>query len=128
MFLGHFLFSLFIAFVLVLIFRKGFRKDRPIAEFGVFFLVLLLLTWAGGIYISPFGPEYRGVRFAPFILAGLFFALLLVAVLTPRRRPRNIKNLEEADRDRAEEALALTGLLWILLVGISILIAVRYLV
>jgi disulfide bond formation protein DsbB len=128
MFLSHFFLALFIAFVIAVIFGIRLRKERTIQEFGIFFLILLLFTWAGGIWISPFGPAYREIPLLPFLFAGLFFALLMAAVLIPRRRSKNVGGLREGDRNGAEEALSLSAILWVLIVGLALVILIAYVV
>jgi len=48
------------------------------------FVVLLLATWAGGVWLPPLGPAAWGVHWLSFVVVGLFVALLLAATMPPR--------------------------------------------
>jgi hypothetical protein len=63
-----------------------------IVVFGVFFLVV----WAGGIWLTPLGPDLFGSAAAwiPFIIVGFIGALCLNAV-SPYRRPRTAHAVDE---------------------------------
>ncbi len=79
MFLVHFLFAALVAVLLTAIFAAGFRIRGPWANAAAFFTILLLATWAGGIWHTPFGPPLWGVYWLPFLIVGLIFALMLAA-------------------------------------------------
>jgi len=58
------------------------RARRPLRSL---FVVFFLATWAGGIWMAPFGPPIGRVYWVPFTL----IAILIAAVLPPEvtRRP-----------------------------------------
>lgn len=93
------------------------------------FLLALLVIWAAGVWVTPFGPILGGGYWLPFLIPGLLF-LLLLAALVPPRRPRNRR---EALRDaEAEETVATTMALtlgvifWTLVVFLVIVIIAAY--
>jgi hypothetical protein len=46
-------------------------------------VTLFLATWAGGVWVVPFGPTHLGVTWLPFLLIEILLAVLIVA-LSPR--------------------------------------------
>lgn len=87
-------FALLIAFVIAAIFvpllgwrHPGAREEEGWgAAFLFLFLILFLATWAGGAWLSPYGPAIWGVPWLGFLLFGIFVALLIAAVVPPARR------------------------------------------
>ncbi|MFP4563184.1 MAG: hypothetical protein ACLFRY_07710 [Spirochaetia bacterium] len=83
-FLVDFLFAAVFAVLLTLIFSTLFRRKGPWSRGLVFFLVVFLAGWAGGVWLLPFGPTLFGISWLPFLIAGLFVALILAAALPPQ--------------------------------------------
>lgn len=131
MFLIDLLFAFFIALFLAAILSaaaRGHGTDGAIAL--PLFLVLLLVTWAGGIWIRPFGPAFMGVSWLPFLLAGVIAAFLLAALDAARSRDEG----DAAFPEEREEEAATAGLIgvlaaavWIVIVLSVVSIAARYL-
>ncbi len=121
--------ALILSFVLVGIFGQRRRGDEEfLAPPSIFlFLILFLATWAGGIWVEPFGPAAYGVVWLPFLLVGLIFAILLMAILPPLRRGGPPPPSEERDAAKVSAA-ALGGFFWILLVVLAVVIFARYVV
>ena len=129
MFWWEILFAFGVAVLITLIFAAGFRRTGPWSGFWAFFFIILLAAWAGGLWVEPFGPEFYGVYWFPFIVVGLIFAFLLAAV-TP---PRDIepKTSEEKLREDKREEAAAKGVLgiffWLILTILIIAIIAGYL-
>lgn len=53
------------------------------------FIVLFVTMWLAALIIPEWGPLYSGTPWLGILLAGLFIALIILAVATPdwRRRP-----------------------------------------
>jgi hypothetical protein len=66
-----------------------------------FLLIILLASWAGGIWISPFGPILWGATWLPFLLSGLIVALVFAAAASPEREESTIE-LVDPERRRQE--------------------------
>ena len=118
MFLLDLLIALVIGFLLVLLFSALFRDRTPWGSFWIFLLVVFLVTWAGGIWIAPFGPTIFTVAWLPFLIVGIFITLLLAATVPARPSRPQKGTIEEAKRTEAAES-ALTGLtlfFWISLI------------
>jgi hypothetical protein len=87
MFLREFLVAAVIGLVLSAAFALSARRQGPRSGFLWLFLFLLAATWAGGIWLSPFGPSVWGVRWLQFLAAGLFVLALMVLFKPKRPRP-----------------------------------------
>jgi len=125
MFLVDFIIAFSIAIIFVLILRALFGRRAPFGSIWILLLFLFLVTWAGGVWLVPFGPTLFDVAWLPFLVVGVFIAIILATTVPPE--PRQPMTVEEA---RAEEttATALAGLtvfFWItiLLTIMAILLA-----
>jgi hypothetical protein len=92
-----------------------------------------LVTWAGGVWIRPFGPTIGGIPWLPFLLAGVVFVLILglsAPRLPPRNRRETIDMLERIEREKRLDhltAIYLRGVFWILLILLLVTIVLHYL-
>jgi len=89
----------------------------------IFFGLVLLAAWAGGVWLPPVGPSFLGVYWMPFLFIGLVIALLFAPMVR-----RGASAQERADRGRGPEALAtvLSMLVWILMTGLAVVILLAY--
>jgi hypothetical protein len=98
------------------------------------FLIILLATWAGGVWLKPFGPTLWGIHWLPFILVGLVVFLFLIIVLprkAPRGRQETLDMLERIEQEKELEEVAyitLSIFFWILLSVLLIAIILRYII
>jgi hypothetical protein len=122
----QFLFALIIASIVTSIFVFGLGRKGPWASFLIFFIVVLLASWAGGIWLTPVGPPLFGVHWASFLIVAFVFAILLVAAIPPRR-PSTVELVEPGQKP-AEEAVAgvLSVFFWILIGLLLFVIILRY--
>jgi hypothetical protein len=65
-----------------------FLKDEQRTRLICIFWIIFLTTWAGGIWVRPFGPSFRGIYWLPFLFIGIIIVLILV-VSYPRRTPKS---------------------------------------
>lgn len=93
--------------------------------FLFFFVILFLFTWAGGLWLRPFGPAAWDVAWLPFVLVGLFVALLLAAAAAPEQYP-SVTGPAERDAPAAAAALAFGLFFWILVIALLIAIGFGY--
>ena len=129
MFLADLLIAFLITIVLVAIFGIFVRGEAIGAGLFWFFLLIFLATWAGGIWLAPIGPPLFGVSWLGFLLVGLIFALLIMALLPPAApRPRTPGEVREEVEAEAGAFAALNIFFWILLVGFIVAIVASYLV
>lgn len=102
------------------------RRDLQLAGvwslFAVLFLLLLSATWAGGIWITPFGPTIWGSYWLPFIVVGVLVALLLAAL-----PPEPTLPVSEKTPPVSETSIALGLAFWVVIFFFLVAVAVRYL-
>lgn len=125
----HFGFAVLVAIVftaiLVAIGRGGAYERGNWSTGLLLFLVLLLTTWAGGIWLSPIGPQVFGAAWLPFVFMG-FVAALLIAAMSPGRRPRNrVEAVESAEASEVVDT-AFTAFFWIFAVCLLAAITLHY--
>jgi len=125
MFFVDLVFAFLAALLLSLLFTAGFRRPADWANFLIFFVVVFLAAWAGGVWLTPFGPAVWGVYWLPFLLVALVIALILAA-LVPNRPPRSRRQAELQAEEAAEAETALSVFFWILMVVLLIGIIVHY--
>jgi hypothetical protein len=78
--LAALLITILITWVLAAFSKRGLRG------FWLFFVVVFLATWAGQLWITPFGPQYWGVNVFSLLLVAVFFSFFIFT-LVPFRRP-----------------------------------------
>lgn len=124
-FFVDFFYAAFVALILAFLFVVVFRRSGPWESFGLFFVVLFLLAWAGGVWLVPLGPVLWGSPFLGFVIVGAVAALLLGAI--PPARPAEPPRSEPggAVPDPAARPV-ISLLLWIFLLVVVISIAVNY--
>jgi hypothetical protein len=92
-----------------------------------FFLILFFATWAGGIWIAPVGPMLWGAYWVPFLIVGLFVALILLVVTEPSRRRGKVRRQHAHTEAHVVEAITAFGVLfWMLIAALSAVIFVGY--
>lgn len=121
-----------VSLCLSLVFALFTPKDRK--RTGIFwvFLILFLATWAGGIWIRPFGPTLWGLHWLTFLLVGVLIALFL-ALSAPRRAPRGrhetldmLERLEKEEKFEEATYITLGIFFWVLLAFLLAAVVVRY--
>lgn len=125
MFFVDLLFALVVALLLTAIFSAGFRNRGPWGLWWVFLLVVFLAAWAGGVWLTPFGPPLLDVYWLPFLFVGLVVALLIAAAVPPEpRRPRAPVAASEVATEEAVAAFSI--FFWVLLIGLALAIILWY--
>lgn len=125
MFFIDLLFALAVALLLTLIFAAILGTRGPWASVWVFLLVVFLAAWAGGLWITPFGPPLFDTYWLPFLLVGLIFALLLAAV-TPVAPPRTRREAIAQAREEEAAVAALTVFFWVLIIALAGAVVLAY--
>jgi hypothetical protein len=115
------------ALLFTLIFAIGFRRTGPWANVGIFFLVIFLAAWAGGLWISPAGPVFLGVYWLPILLFSFIFAVLLAAIVPPERPEPKVETISEV-KNKEAAVRAFDIFFWTLLLSLVIIIILGYLV
>ena len=128
----EFLVALSIALLVSVLLGFALRRRIPRKGFFWLFLILLLATWAGGMWIGPFGPSFRGIFWLPFVLVAVLVGFFLAAV-APRRPPSSrietLEMLEEIEKTRKMEKLTYMSFgvfFWVALFALVAVIIVHY--
>jgi hypothetical protein len=88
-FISDFIFALGIALIFSgIIASTGRKGPGPASGFLFFLLMFLLITWAGGIWLTPIGPNLWGVQWVNFLAISLVVFLILGALIPTK--PFNI--------------------------------------
>lgn len=77
-----------IAILISLIFFYALSARGPWGSLWSFFLIILLLVWGASLWVSPVGPVYWGVAWAPLIFIAIVVAVLLAAIPTSGSHPK----------------------------------------
>ena len=127
MFFADLLFALAVALFLALVFFLGVRRyGASWNSFLLFFVIVFLAAWAGGKWLTPFGPSIWGVEWMPFLLVGLVVALLLAA-FTPVRRTRFKREAMIQKKEERVFTIAFGVFFWILIVVLIMAVIAGYL-
>lgn len=128
----EFFVAVIVALLVSVFFGYALRRRIPRKGFFWFFLILLLATWAGGMWIGPFGPSFRGIFWLPFVLVAVLVGFLLAAI-APQRPPSSrietLEMLEEIEQKRKLEKLTYISFgvfFWVALFALITVIIVRY--
>jgi hypothetical protein len=129
---AEFFVAVIVALLVSVLFGYALRRRIPRKGFFWFFLILLLATWAGGMWIGPFGPTFRGIFWLPFVLVAVLVGFLLAAI-APQRPPtgriETLEMLEEIEQKRKLEKLTYISFgvfFWVALFVLITVIIVRY--
>lgn len=126
MFWTDLLFGLGVAVVLTAAFASTLRRRGPWTSTALFLLVVFLASWAGGVWLTPIGSRLWGVAWVPFVVAGIFAALVLAgmaALVAPPRTPTDVAERTEA---QTRAFLALRGPVWFILFLLVLSILLHY--
>ena len=130
----EFMISLVVALVLCVIVALVTRKKVRRTGFVWFFLFVLMATWAGGVWIRPFGPALSDVRWLQFLVVGLLVVLmfaLFAPLKPPQGRQDTIDQLEEIARQKELTQMTYITLgivFWVIFVILIIAIIARYVI
>lgn len=113
--------------LLLLPFRRR-KSDDAWPAFWMFFLIILFASWAGGIWLAPFGPAASGVFWLPFLIVGFFVTLLLLAATpTPSVSRLPAPDIPAKTAHEDTDAEVVFGIFfWILLVALIAVIPFHY--
>jgi hypothetical protein len=110
---------LIVALVITLVF--SIFSKRRLRGLWLFFLLLFLSTWAGQIWIPPFGPRAIGIAWVPLLAVALFFSLFIIALV-----PSVPEKTDQTEKKEDGAFIAIGTFFWILLLILVISIVVGY--
>jgi hypothetical protein len=97
----------------------------------IFFLLIFLVAWAAGLWVSPRGSMVLGVYWLPILLAAVLFAVFLAAATPSARRPPEPPPEGIPDPDTPAERRRQWNIdvfFWVLLVAFLTVIVLGYVV
>jgi hypothetical protein len=126
---SHLLVALVFALLLTILFAAGFRQKGPWASLVLFFLIIFLATWAGGIWVYPVGHPIRGINWMAFLFVGLVIALLLAAAVPSNKKTSSVELVDpQEEKTHKKVAWGALGIFfWILIVALIVAIVAGYL-
>lgn len=127
MFFKHLFLAVLISLLLTGVFIFGFRKRGPWNSFLIFFVVVALGAWAGGIWFPEVGPPIWGVHWLPFFIVGLIVSLLLVVSMPSTPRDTTVQLVKSGEREpETKKRLVLGVYFWLMVFVLVVLIITRY--
>lgn len=120
--------ALAIAVALAYLFAKNLGRRGRRSGFFWFFLLIFMATWAGGVWLMPFGPMVMGIHWLPFAVAGLIGAVA-ISLLAGRRRTATIDRPGGGRGRQSAESqtyLSLDAVFWVLLLFLLAAVILRY--
>jgi hypothetical protein len=126
------------ALVVAVLVASGFliwvRRSKTRYKTIWIFMIVFAATWAGGVWIRPFGPQIGGVHWLTYILAGII-AIGLIGLFTPRRPPygrqETLEKLEQMKKGEELERLTtmtLSVMFWVVFAIFILGIVFRYVI
>jgi len=76
----NFLFAIIVAITLTTLFYFIIRRSGLWGNVFLFFLIVFLGAWAGGLWLKPIGPPINGFYWINYLITGFLLALLLAAI------------------------------------------------
>lgn len=126
MFFADLVFALAIALLLTAVFSVGFRQRQPWHNIWIFFFVIFLATWAGGVWMIPLAAPPWGANGLAFLFGGLMAALLLTALVPAGRSPLSLEAASQQADTEATIAIVWGLSVWLLILILVAAIAVGY--
>lgn len=123
MILLHVLFTIFFSALAVLLFTTLFRTKGPWNNLVLLFIVIFLTTWAGGIWLYPFGPYLWGITWLPFLLAAFFITLLLISV-TPSPEGSTVELVDRKKKEAEKKIINKSVSVFFTVVIIALVVAI----
>jgi hypothetical protein len=116
--------ALLMALFITLFFSGVLKHKGPWDAIWLVFVTIFLASWAGYLWISPFGPMVMGVSVMPIFVVGLIFAFILAAVTVPSRKV--VKNMEIKEDVPSDARVAISIFFWIVLILLVLAIITGY--
>jgi heme/copper-type cytochrome/quinol oxidase subunit 2 len=123
------LFALAVALFLTVVFAVIGRQAKTPRRVILFFVIVFLGAWAGGIWLTPVGPALLGVYWLSFFAVGLIFALVMEAFAAFSKHPSQqgkAEVQEDVEEERELESIIWT-FFWILIAAFAGVIVLGYL-
>ena len=122
----QFLTAFFIALIISLIFAIGLRGKRLWLNFLFFFSIFFLITWAGGIWLTPFGPSIKGFYLVPFLVVGVLIALFLAAAVTSYKPRSKKERSQQGEVMKLDPEAVFGSFFWALIILLFLAVVSKY--
>ena len=116
--------ALLISLVLTFVSVFLFRRKGPWGSVWTLFLVIFLVLWAVSIYISPVGPIYIGVAWAPLLFAGVLLTILLIASMPSVNDWRDDSGKPASETQREYLQRPISRFFWTLIILLAVAIMI----
>ena len=124
MFLYDLLLAFIIAVIISVIVSIPLRRDGVFPGIVIFFFIRFLAAWAGGTWITPFGPVWFDIYWFPFILTALIVTFLILALTSARPHRIRVSRLKDsASEDEAGIVLGCFFYLFIFFLLLAIVLS-----
>jgi hypothetical protein len=100
--------------------------ERPGMNRFIFFLSLLLGTWAGGLWIMPFVKSVSGVYWMSFVVVALLYTAVVYFIIWTLRRPETRGEALRRTEAIKETNILLQVILTVVLVVSLVFVMFRY--
>jgi hypothetical protein len=127
-FLTALIISLAISGLFALIFGlRHTQGNKGLSSFLLLFVVVFLAAWAGGLWITPFGPAIQNVHWLPYLITAIMFGLLVIAVLRPQKSDSKVQEvIKEKDLAEKKSESSMGAVLWIFILLLIVAVIVNY--
>ncbi|MGM0382279.1 MAG: hypothetical protein ACQEQO_02110 [Thermodesulfobacteriota bacterium] len=107
----------------------GFRGKWLWIDLLPIFIIIFLVSWAGGIWLYPVGPLLLGTHWLPFLFVGIIFSLLigLLASSNPYESTIEVVESKNHEDQRRQTIIALGIFFWIMVISLMVAILAYYL-
>ncbi len=129
MFLADFVTALVIGVIFAFILAAIFGRSAWGIPFVFILVIIFGVTWAGGVWVTPFGPTFYGSYWMAFLLIGFIVTIVFAAIIPSGRSRKSIRarERESGTKEPEPEVTAIGNFFWILLVVLFIILLVYYL-
>ncbi|MEJ2105112.1 MAG: hypothetical protein P8X47_11120 [Ignavibacteriaceae bacterium] len=97
------MFAIIVALTLTALFYFIIRRSGLLGNVFLFFLIVFLGAWAGGLWLRPIGPPINGFYWINYLITGFLLALLLAAIGSPDSSSERKKVEFEAEENKVIE-------------------------
>jgi hypothetical protein len=96
--------ALLVGLILTALFSIVIGRTGPWNSLILFFIIIFLGTWAGGLWLRPVGPSLYGYYWITYLIVGILIAVI-IAASSPEysRRKRKTIKLKTAEELQNEE-------------------------
>ncbi|MFW5871736.1 MAG: hypothetical protein ACOCUT_01380 [bacterium] len=130
MFWAEFFIGILFAAIFTIIFATILKKSGPWGSPLIFFIVVLLASYAISRWMLPVGPVVWGIYWIPLFWIALIVSLLLAAVTPPsagiEQEQSTGREISPAEKAAESSFIVLNAFFWIFLIVILLAIIMSF--